>query len=615
MCGITGIVHYKGSPDKVRLQNAIDSIHHRGPDGNGMFLHGRIGLGHTRLSIIDVGSGAQPMFSATGEHVIVYNGELYNYKIIREELFRKGYVFKTHSDTEVVLNAFIEYGPDCVNKFNGIFAFAILNLTNDSLFLFRDQLGVKPLYFYKDDNVFCFGSEIKALFKLVDIKKEIDLEALDYWLTYRHVPSPFTLFNQVKKLNAGHYIEITKNAFAVRRFFAGEPKILDESFRMCVKIYQDKFERAVERQMMSDVPVGIMLSGGIDSALIGTLMKKYYDGNIKSYTVGFEEFGLHNELIDAKKSASIIGLDHNEIILNTNDFLDYFHNSFNYLEEPISTSSAGSVYAIAKAANRNNTKVLLSGQGADETLGGYRRHWAEKNYPLIKAIKQVPLLNTILKKSSNEQIRRAFDAMGESDVIDRLTKIYSIFNDEMKGKLLLNRINYYNPSIILKNWIEETVGMDRLSRIQYIDARNDLTDNLLIVADKMSMAASVELRVPFLDLELFKYLETVPSKYKIRGMTLKYFHKESAKKYLPPEIINRKKKGFFTPIDIWFRKNLGNDIRQQITAKSSACAQYFNTSYINEIIDAHQSKKADYHKNIFSLWAFETWYQQFYNKL
>lgn len=614
MCGFAGIIHFKETPDKLRLQSAIASIHHRGPDGNGTFIHGKIGLGHTRLSIIDVEGGGQPMFSAQGNHAIVYNGELYNYKGIREELIRKGYVFNTKSDTEVILNSFIEYGPECVNRFNGIFSFAILNLTDDSVFVCRDPLGVKPLYFYVDDNLFCFASEIKALFKLADIKKEIDLEALDYWLTYRHVPSPYTLIKNIQKLKAGHNLIIRNNKIQIQQYFSGVPQILDESFVMCLKIYQEKFERAVERQMMSDVPVGLMLSGGVDSALIGTLMKKNYSGNIKSYTVGFEERGLHNELAEARESARIIGLDHHEIIFGTNEFLDYFHDSFYYLEEPISTSSAGSVYAIAKAASKNNTKVLLSGQGADETLGGYRRHLAEKYYPLIKIIKNVPLLHQLLRKSSNEQVRRAIDSMGESVVKKRLTRVYSIFNEEMKSKLLLKR-NNYDASGIISKWIDETRDMDRLARIQYIDARNDLPDNLLLVADKMSMAASVELRVPFLDLDLFRFLESVPSKYKIHGITLKYFHKEAAKKYLSKEIIQRKKKGFFTPIDIWFRENLGNEIRSQLTSEKSACAKYFNTKYIDEIINAHQNRKADYHKNIFSLWAFETWYSQFYSKL
>lgn len=615
MCGITGIVCFKGTVDKDRLMKAIDSIKHRGPDGNGIFVYDRTGFGHARLSIIDLDGGAQPMFSVQGHHVIVYNGELYNYKTIKESLLQKGYVFKTQSDTEVILNAFIEYGPDCLKEFNGIFAFAILNTKDGSLFLARDPLGVKPLYYYKDENVFCFGSEIKTLFKLYDIHKEIDLEALDYWLTYRHVPSPFTLIRNVKKLNAGHAITIKGVDFKTWRYFEKEPKLLDESFIMCVKIYQEKLERAIDRQMMSDVPIGLMLSGGIDSALIGTLMKKNHSGNIKSYTVGFEQSGSHNELLEAKESARIIGLDYNEIILNTNDFLNYFYDSFNYLEEPISTSSAGSVYAIAKAANLNNIKVLLSGQGADETLGGYRRHLAEKYYPYIKIIKSIPLLNILLEKSSNEQIRRALDAMGESNTTKRLTGIYSIFNEEMKSKLIRNKNSTYDPSGILKTWIEETKGMDRLARIQFIDARNDLPDNLLLVADKMSMAASVELRVPFLDLDLFRFLESVPSKYKIHGITLKYFHKEAAKKYLSKEIIQRKKKGFFTPIDIWFRENLGNEIRSQLTSEKSACAKYFNTKYIDEIINAHQNRKADYHKNIFSLWAFETWYSQFYSKL
>lgn len=614
MCGITGGFYLKNKADLDRLKNATDCISHRGPDGEGHFIDENIGLGHRRLSIIDLKGGAQPMHSKDERFIIVFNGEIYNFPEIRLELINKGFRFSTNSDTEVILSAYSVYGKDCLNKFNGIFSFCIYDRHEKSFFIARDQLGVKPLYYYYNEDGFFFGSEIKTLFKLTNIDKQIENEALDYWLTYRHTPSPLTLFKGIYKLSPGHYLTFKNKKLEFYRYWAPKPEVKNLTFAESVAQYQTGLETAVERQMISDVPVGLMLSGGIDSALIGALMSKKTKG-FKSFTIGFEEQGEHNELKEAKYAAKFLGTDHHEIVISNNDFNDFFNKSFYFLEEPIATSSASAIYPICRLANSNNIKVLLCGQGADEPNAGYSRHLAEKYSSLLRMVTKTLLIKSILRHSSNEKVRRALFAMGETDPLRRLTNVYSIFTEEMKNEILINRNKVFDPGKVIEKFYKEVKHLDDLSRILYIDARNDLPDNLLLLADKMSMAASIELRVPFLDIELFSFLESVPSSYKIKRLTTKYLHKQMASKWLPKEIINRKKKGFNTPIDIWFKQNIGKIIKEELTDPGSACSKYFNVHSISKFVDEHQVGKHDYKRNIFALWSFEKWYNNFYLKM
>lgn len=611
MCGITGGYYLKSKAELFRLKSSTDCISHRGPDGEGHYIDENVGLGHRRLSIIDLKGGAQPMQSVDERFIIVFNGEIYNFKELREDLKNLGYLFNTNSDTEVVLNAYMAYGKECLNKFNGMFAFCIYDKMVKSFFIARDQLGIKPLYYIYNGEGFFFASEIKSVFKLTNIIKEIDKEALDYWLTYRHIPSPFTLFNGIHKLKPGQYLEFKNEKLECCSYWAPKPVIRNLTFAESVAEYQARIETAVERQMISDVPVGLMLSGGIDSALIGALMSNKNKG-FKSFTIGFEEQGVHNELKEAKDTARFLGTQHHEIIISNSEYHDLFDKSFYFLEEPIATSSSGTILPICKLANSNNVNVLLNGQGADEPNAGYSRHLAEKYSSLLRMVTKTSLLKKILKHSSNEKIRRALFAMGETDPLRRLTNVYSIFTEEMKNEILRDRNKVYDPQNVIEKTYNEVRHLDGLARILYVDARNDLPDNLLLLADKMSMAASVELRVPFLDIELFNFLESVPSKHKIKGLTTKYLHKQMASKWLPKEIIKRKKKGFNTPIDIWLKQNIGKKIKEELTDKASACSIYFNTDSISKFIDAHQVGKHDFKRNIFALWSFEKWYKNFY---
>ena len=622
MCGITGFWKFN-SPDRFDvdlIDRMVKSIAHRGPDGDGVFSdpESNLALGHRRLSIIDLATGHQPMSDQEKKVWIVFNGEIYNFKELRSELQGKGHHFLTHSDTEVILAFYKEYGESALYRLNGIFAFAIYDIPKRQLVLARDHFGVKPLYYYLEDRKLLFGSEIKTILQDDHFTRELDMEAFNSFLTFRYNPSPQTLFKGIKKLYPGHYLKIKADGSSELRSYWDYRPVTNKNIGIgdAIAGYQNYFSKAVERHMISDVPVRLLLSGGVDSAAIGMLMQKYAAEKIKTFTIGFEGDGDFNELADAKRTSDIIGSEHHEVIISKEEYLDFFWRSFEYTEEPIAQTSIPALYYVSKLA-AEHVKVVMAGQGADEPLAGYPRYLGEKllsNHPTLLSMLPLDSLSKLLPR--NEQLRRLAHSSGIKNELQRFLAIYSIFTPEQKAGLVKPEVLMSMPddnlnliSRIYKN-AESLSGS--LNKILFIDTRMSLSDNLLIFGDKMAMASSLEMRVPFLDVELITFIESLPASYKLRGFTHKYIHKKAVTKWLPKEIIYRKKRGFATPMDTWLQTGLADKARELFNETDSAGSRFFNLPYVNAMLEAHKTGKANFQRNIFSLLSFEMWYRTYF---
>jgi asparagine synthase (glutamine-hydrolysing) len=621
MCGIAGKISYRTDAAVTRdLLNRMERVlHHRGPDAGGVYLSvdRRVGFAHRRLSIIDLSGGSQPMADVSGDLVIVFNGEIYNFPELRAELEGRGHQFASRSDTEVILHLYREYGEGSFRRLNGIFAFAIHDRLRDRVILARDHFGVKPLYYSTVNGALVFGSEVKAILEDPAVPRTLDLDAFDTFLTLRYSPSPMTLIDGVRKLHPGHCLLIERDREPeLRAFWTPAPRTNHGiHIHEAVQEYRRLLEKAVRRQMLSDVPVGLLLSGGIDSAVIGTLMREGSRGPIPSFTIGFKGRGDYNELDDARASARFLGSEHFGLEIGVREYLEFFPRSFEFTEEPIAETTIPALYYVSRLA-AEHVKVVLAGQGADEPLAGYHRYIGEKYLSsLAPLFRFLPLRVLASLLPRNERLKRASYASGFTDEVQRFVAIYTLFTPEQKLKLVLPELRKRmrdRAREIVGRLHASTTGMDEtLSRLVYIDTRLSLPDNLLLFGDKMSMANSLEMRVPFLDLELVEFLESLPASFKLRGRKGKYIHKLALKKWLPDEIIGRPKRGFDTPMDEWLQGELAHTARRLILESDSACRRYFHVEYISEMISSHISRRENFQRHIFALLSFEIWHRVF----
>ncbi len=620
MCGIAGVVDTSGNLNESLLEKMSEVIRHRGPDDNGIYIDREKGVGfvHRRLSIIDLKSGHQPMYSYDDSCVITFNGEIYNYKNINAELLKEGLKFRTNSDTETILNVYLKYGIDGFNLLNGMFAFAIYDKKKNKVVLARDNFGVKPLYYSFTTNGLTFGSEIKAILQNKDYKRELDYSAFNSFLTYRYNPSPQTLFKNIFKLKPGEYLEYNLDGSCMLNFFDKSEPEIDNTIKEAdaVEEYIRLLEKSVNRQLTSDVPVGLFLSGGIDSAVLGHFMKNEIKENYDSFTIGFTGEGSYNEINDANYSAEVIGSKNYTRTLSKEEYINFFQKSFYYLEEPVAEATVPAIYYLSQLASAH-VKVVLAGQGADEPLAGYKRYYGESKiskYQTLLNLLPLNLLSEMLPR--NERLKRASYASQFTNEIERFLAIYTIFTPEQKSKLLKDDVKNKMSDEdldLLRPLYGRTEKLDNsLSKILFIDTRMKLSDDLLMFGDKMTMANSLEMRVPYLDKDLVNFLETLPSDLKLRGSKHKYIHKKAAEKWLPKEIINRKKRGFETPMDEWLQGSFADDAKIIFNDKNSASRNFFNLDYLNIMIDLHKSGKENYLRHIFALLSFEMWYKTFF---
>jgi len=622
MCGISGAFNFGGEPVDANLVVAMtDAIRHRGPDGDGYYINGSIGLGHRRLSIIDLEGGAQPIANETGTIQVIFNGEIYNFHELREELQQYGHVFKTRADTEVIVHGYEQWGIECLTRFNGIFAFALWDCNAKTLVLVRDHLGVKPLYYTQLGNTLLFASEIKALLKHPECPRQVDLSALSQLFTLRYVPSPATLFQGIKKLPPAHYMEVRATGLRVKRYWRRVPTIredIDED--TLIDEYQKLLEDAVRLQMRSDVPVGLFLSSGIDSGALLALMTKHSSQPVHTFTIGFEGGQRTNETDDAKALASMFGARHTEMMVSAADYRSYYERYMQDLEEPVGNETAAAFYFVSLIASKQ-VKVALTGQGADEPWAGYDRHLGVKlshYYSQLPTFLSQGLFKPAVRRcATNEKLRRGVSALDEPDVLSRFIKIYSFYDSEMKANLFQTwtraHLSYDGAEAkrALQPLQSRVEHLDPLSQMLYVDTRANLPDDLLMVADKTAMANSLEARVPFLDYRLVEFVETLPPTLKLRGLRGKYLHKRAIEKWLPRRIVYRKKKGFENPVDQWLRSEMRHYVGNCLLSERAAVRRYFNAAYIQKLVEDHESGRQQYLRQIYLLISFELWHQQF----
>jgi len=619
MCGIAGVFHYlqEDAPDRALVERMTRIIAHRGPDDEGVVMLGPCGIGNRRLSIIDLTTGHMPMANEDDSVWITFNGEIYNYRELREPLVAKGHRFRTRSDTEVILHHYLEHGPDGCRDWNGMFGVAIFDTRARRLFLARDHFGVKPLYYYDDGRRLLFGSELKSILEDPSVPRELDHEALDAFLTLRFLPSPYTLLTGIRKLPPGHYLLVDKTGLTVHPYFTDVP-VLDHALTedQIIEEYLPLLARAVKRQMVSDVPVGLMLSGGVDSAALAHYMMKAGEGRIRTFSVGFRGSGDWNELDHAAQTASWAGTDHHPLLIEKDEYTDFFPKSFWYLEEPISEPTISAYYHVCRLA-ASQLKVVLMGQGADEPLAGYDRYFGERYHRVVAPIlARTPLRAVIERMPRCEKMKMSVRSLAEPDTVERFVKIMTVFQPEWQRALRKDSADGQHDvrraaREIVSGLQKRVADLPSLSQLLYIDARTMLADNLLLFGDKIAMANSLEVRVPYLDLDLVRFIESVPPEFKIHGLSRKYFHRKALARILPREFVNRKKRGFATPMDRWFRCELQGEVRKVLLHPQAAVADVFRQDAITRLLDLHLAGRENFRKQIYLLLSYEFWAQRF----
>lgn len=622
MCGICGIFDQSGHPiNPATLDRMTASIRHRGPDGDGLYVDREIGLGHRRLSIIDLGGGAQPIANEDDTLQIVFNGEIYNFVELRKELEGFGHQFRTRSDTEVIVHAYEQWGVDCVKRFNGMFVFAIWNTRLRELFLARDHLGIKPLYYVKAGDRLLFASEIKALLQDPQCPREVDHEALAELFTFRYVPSPKTLFNKILKLPPGHWMRARKSGVEIQRYWNWVPQVR-KKWREAdlIEEYQTLLEDAVRLQLRSDVPLGLFLSSGVDSGVLLAIMSAHSSGPVHTFTIGFQGGEKTNEVEDAKRMARMFGAEHHFQMLAPEDYVNYYDRYMNDLEEPVGNETAAAFYFVSQLTSRK-VKVALTGQGADEPWAGYDRYKGIKMSSVYSRMPGVftrniaPLVAQLPGRM--ERLKRGVGSLSEPDMLTRFAKVYSFFSADMKAQLFRGALkegfeaDHYGARQALARLQSDVKELDPLTQMLYIDTRANLPDDLLMVGDKTSMANSLEARVPFLDVRLVEFIESLPAKMKLNGFSGKYLHKKACEKWLPKQIVYRKKKGFANPIEDWFRVRMRPFVEECLLSRDSSMALYFDQNYIRQILELDRSGQQQYRRHIYLLVSLELWHRAF----
>jgi asparagine synthase (glutamine-hydrolysing) len=625
MCGICGKLEFdrSASVGGFLIRAMLDTIRHRGPDDQGVYLSPQVGLGHARLSIIDLNSGHQPLSNEDGTIWIVFNGEIYNFHELRAFLVGKGHIFKTQTDTEVIVHLYEELGPQCLEKLRGMFAFALWNQNTKTLFLARDRVGIKPLYYSLTEKAIVFASEIKAILADPAINRNLAPEIVDRFLTFLYVPGEETLLKGICKLAPGHYLLLKNGKAEIRQYW--DLKFLKPSERLSIKDAEnelsDLLAESVELHMIADVPVGVLLSGGVDSTAVLSCAAERTDKEISSYTVGFSDSGVADERPYARLAAETFGSRHHDMTITASDFVAFLPQYVWHMEEPVCEPPAVALYYVSKLA-RNHVKVLLSGEGGDEAFAGYDNYrnivWLERLKHLwptangavswglsrlnswvhsARVAKYAPLVNATFPDYYYSRTSTPYLYSGNG-----IGELYSA--DFVKS---IDREYTVEPVRRLFSTVENHGVLDQML---YIDTKTWLPDDLLIKADKMTMANSLELRVPLLDHRLLEFAASLPAHYKLKGFTLKYIWKKALSKRVPTKILKRRKAGFPVPYESWLRNNFKDQIRAILTDRKTGERGYFQKAAVEKLIRAN-SDFGTYSKEVFSLVALELWHRMF----
>ncbi len=603
MCGIVGFID-KSKDKKKIIKDMADLIIHRGPDSDGYYVDDNIALGFRRLSIIDLGTGSQPIFNEEKDKVIIFNGEIYNYQIIKEDLLAKGHKFTTKADTEVILHGYEEYGEKILNKLRGMFAFVIYDIKTKELFGARDFFGIKPFYYYIDDDVFMFGSEIKSFLGNPNFKKEFNKEMLPLYLSFQYSALENSFFKNVYKLKPGCYFKYRDGKFKLEKYYNLELEPYeDRSFDDFKDGIRDLLNDSVEAHKVSDVEVGSFLSSGVDSSLIATISSVN-----KTFTVGWDNNN-YSEIDYAKDLSKKIKVKNISKKISKSEYFEKFPMIQYYMDEPLADPSAIALYFVAEIASKH-VKVCLSGEGADEIFGGYNIYqepftvsWYYKiPFPIRKFI---GVLATPFRNHSgfNFLIRRG------KKIEDRYIGNAFIFDTYEIDKVLNYKSNKKYTDLT-KPYYKHCKNYDDVMKMQYIDFNFWLVGDILLKADKMSMANSLEVRVPYLDRVLVDYARHLPTKYKVNEKVTKYAFREVAKEVLDKKVANKKKLGFPVPIRVWLREEDTYNLVKNTFLEGS---EFFNTKYLIKLLDDHKNEKRDNSRKIWTIYTFLVWYKQYFN--
>jgi len=589
MCGITGKINFDNSKNvsQLELKGMADSIYDRGPDDEGFYINKNVGLGFRRLSIIDLSSGHQPLSNEDGSIWIVFNGEIYNYKELQENLIKQGHVFKTKSDTETIVHLYEQYGCECVQYLRGMFAFSIWNNNKKELFCARDRFGIKPFYYYIDTNKFVFASEIKAILKSEDIDKTMSYDALDSYFTFGYITSDLSIYKNIRKLPPAHYLTVSneKNLSCIKRYWDidFEPDF-SRSEEQWKEEIEHSFSESIKLHMISDVPLGAFLSGGIDSSSVVAIMAKNSSRPVKTFSIGFKEQKF-NELKFAREVAAKYGCEHHEEIVEA-ESISLLPKLVQKYDEPFADASAIPTYHVSKLARKFVT-VVLSGDGGDELFAGYDK------YIKIKQLHSSPFhfknskTNRLLWGSAYKLIPQSVPGKGLSYLLsqkkDYAAAYLSFWTKDERKKLLLHNpaIDYKNGSELFKEGLlRKENGVEFISKLQALDMKSYLVDDVLTKVDRSSMMNSLEVRVPILDHKFAELTFKIPSNLKFKGKSQKYIFKEAMKPFLPPSILSHPKQGFSIPLTQWFKKDLKEYVHDSLLSNNSYSSKYLNKKFI-----------------------------------
>ena len=606
MCGFVGYTGHLLQGESV-LKNMMDSIIHRGPDSAGSYMDDDVALGFRRLSIIDLDSGTQPMYNENRDIVIVFNGEIYNYKELREDLIKKGHIFANNADTEVLVHGYEEYGEELLNKLRGMFAFVIWDSKKKKIFAARDYFGIKPFYYAVVDGELVFASEIKSILQYPPYKKEMNKDALENYLTFQYSVLPETFFKGIYKLMPSHCLTFENGKLDIRRYW--EPSFEpDENVELdsLVDKIDDAMQDSIKMHKVSDVEVGSFLSSGVDSSYVAACFK-----GDKTFTVGFD-YAKYNEIDYAKSLSEKIEIDNYSKLITTDEYWNILPTVQYYMDEPLADPSAVALYFVSQTAAKH-VKVSLSGEGADEFFGGYniyREPFSLKPLtrlprPIRKGLGKMASAIPFKIKGKNYLIR------GSKDVEERFIGNAFLFNEKEREQLLKNPSGRYNHMELTKPYYDKVKDADDTTKMQYIDIHFWLIGDILLKADKMSMANSLEVRVPFLDKEVFNVARTVPLKYKVNSENTKFAMRQAAHRYLPDMVAEKKKLGFPVPIRIWLKEDkYYNMVKTAFT--SDAAKEYFNTDEIVKFLDDHKNGKDDNSRKIWAIYMFLVWHKVYF---
>ena len=619
MCGIAGKLFFDPTArvEPSRIEAMLRPMRHRGPDGHGIHLDGPVGLGHLRLSIIDLNTGAQPMTNEDSTVWIVFNGEIYNFQELRDQLVAKGHVFRSRSDTEVIIHAYEEFGPDCVNKLRGMFAFAIWDAKRKRLFIARDRVGIKPLYYCQDKDALWFASELKGIITDPEVKREINPQTIRTFLSFNYVAGEETMFRSIRKLLPGHYLVAENGKITTRQYWdlRFTEDRWSQPFDETVEELQALLGTTVRDHMIADVPVGVLLSGGVDSSAMLNFAVQATGKTVNTFTVGFDGSQVVDERPYARLAAEKFGSCHHEISITAEDFWNFLPAYAWHMEEPVCEPPAVALYYVSKLA-REHVKVVLSGEGGDEAFAGY------PNYPNMLSLDRIraatgpfarPLggmadwMGGVIGHNRLERYGHALGRPLAEHYFSRTSGPTSFFNREPEkifGEDFLMSTASASPGNFITGLMKPVGNESLLNQMLYVDSKTWLPDDLLVKADKMTMANSIELRVPLLDHKVLEFAASLRPECKVRGKETKRVLKAAFAKVLPPENIHRKKAGFPVPYEDWLRNGLKNRITDTLLSERAVARNFFRTSQLTRLLESN-SRAGGFGKEVFSLLSLE----------